>query len=287
MSVLDRSIAVLEILSAQNQSIGVIELSKQAKIPASTLHRLMIALSKHGLVAQDTHTRRYRLGSGVLRLARAYLQQNTLVSIAQEHLAELRNELQETVFLTALLGDDAVCVATAESPRPLQFYMRVGQRMPYHAAASARVILAFQAAADVERLLRREALNSFTDSTQTNPSDVLAELKQVRKRGYAICDEEMEVGVTAIAAPVRDASGQVAASVTSVAPTVRLASGTVRQRLLRNLLETANRIAVDLGHGAEPSQRARGPLTSEIRRMRARLGSREAPGAGASPVHPA
>ncbi len=250
MRVLERLLRVLEVLGEQQESVGVTQLSEQLGLPASTLHRLLGVLLQHGLVVQDVGSRRYRIGPGVLRLAKSYFLQNTLVSVAQPHLAALRTRVEETVFLTSLVGEDAICVATAESPRPLQFFMRVGQRMPYHAAASARSILAFQPRAEAERLVRREARERFTEATAVSVDDILRELQQVRRHGYAVCAEEMEVGVTALSAPVRDASNAVIASVTIVAPSVRFSAASRRAEALQMLLDASASISEALGHEA-------------------------------------
>lgn len=257
MRVVDRTLRLLELLAEQGDNVGVIQLSQQLALPASTLHRLLSVLAQHRLVVQEPVSRRYGLGPGVLGLAQSYLQGNLLVSSAQPFLASLRSRLQETVFLTALVGDDPICVATAESPRPLQFYMRVGQRMPCHAAASARAILAFRSPAEVARALGREALARFTRSTRTEASEVLAELGRVRERGYAVCAEEMEVGVTAVSAPVRDASGTVVASVTVVAPSERLAPPR-QSAAVEAVRATADAIAEALGYRSPRNGRAVG-----------------------------
>ncbi len=247
MRAIERTLRLLELLSEQPESMGVVQLGEQLHLPPSTLHRLLSVLVAHGYVVQDPGSRRYRLGSSVLRIAQSYLRQNTVLAAAQPLLARLRSATQETIFLTALVGDDAVCVATAESPRPLQFYMRVGQRMPYHAAASARAILAFRGAGEARRLLRGEALDRFTNATPRSVEDVLEELSLVRRQGYAVCEEEMEVGVTAVSAPVRDAAGEVVASVTVVAPSERL-DGARLQAALAPLLVTSAQISHTLGY---------------------------------------
>ncbi len=247
MRVVERALTLLEVLAGQTGSVGVLQLSEQLGLPPSTLHRLLAVLARRGYVTQDAASRRYRLGPAVLRVAQAFLSQNPLVATAQPHLARLRSATHETVFLTAWLGDDAVCVATAESPRPLQFFMRVGQRMPYHGAASARAILAYRPAPEIERLLRREVLERFTASTPSRVEDVMADLARVRQQGYTVCNEEMEVGVTAIAAPVRDASGEVVASVTVVGPSERLA-GEREPDVRRLVLATSAEISHALGY---------------------------------------
>lgn len=247
MRVVDRTLQLLEALSADAYGVGVTKLAEQLRDAPSTVHRLLTVLVRHRLVVQNIDSKRYRLGPGVLRLGEAYLRQNPLISVAQPHLADLRSRTSESVFLTEYVNGEAICVATAESPRPLRFFMRVGQRMPYHAAASARAILAFRPQEEAKELLRDEALQRFTETTPTTIDAVLAELGRVRQDGYAACDEEMEVGVTALSVPIRNAAGEAIASLSIVAPEHRLA-GALREAAVKGLLQQASNISAALGH---------------------------------------
>ncbi len=251
MHVVERVLRVLEALSEEGESVSGVQLAQQLGLPVSTLHRLLAVLVGHGFAVQEADSRRYRLGPAVLSLSQAYLRRNQLVSVAVPHLAQLRSRVQETVFLTALMGDDATCVATAESPRPLQFFMHPGRRMPYHASAAARAILAYRSDDEVERLLRREVLERFTPSTPTTVEQVLSGLQAVRQEGIATCDEEMEVGITAIAAPVWDAAGMSIASVTVVAPSGRL-WGAQRLAVAAATRDSALGISESLGYRRPP-----------------------------------
>ena len=124
--------------------------------------------------------------------------------------------------------------------------MRLGQRTPYHAAASARAILAFQEPAEQRRLLEGEPFEPFTDKTPSNLHDAGAALALTRARGYAVCDEEMEVGVAAVSVPVVGIDGVIDASLTLVAPYDRLAPS-ARYAAACVLAEASLAIANDLG----------------------------------------
>jgi len=119
--------------------------------------------------------------------------------------------------------------------------------MPFHCAASAKVILAYQPDEQIERVLNDKPLFKFTSRTITNISELREHLENVRRQGYAVCDGEMEVGVRAIAAPIFDNENRVIGSVTIVAPAERL-DQRARKRLLPQLLDTAQEISRRLGH---------------------------------------
>jgi len=246
----DRNLRVLEALAASPSPAGVIELSEALGEPAPSLHRTLQTLISHGLVVQQLQTKRYQLGPAILRLADAYREQNRLVVVAQPVLDALRSELHESVFVCELVDERAVVVAVAESPRPLRAFMRLGRQMPFHAAASARAILAFQDPSHIQRLLQLDGVDRYTGRTRTNTDELLGELDSARRRGYAVCDQEMEVGVKAIARPIRDDTGGVVASVAVVAPSERLATPG-REPALRALAMAAADISSRLGYRSD------------------------------------
>ena len=241
-----RLVQLLEVLTDEPDGLGVVELAGRLGQPPSSIHRLLTALAEHRLVAQDDGTRRYRTGPALLRYAQAFLHRDALSSVAGPYLSQLRDATRESVFLTELIRDDAVCVASAESPRPLRFFMRIGQRMPYHAAASARAILAFQPDLVIDRLLAAERMTPFTEATPVTVRAAMVDLERVRLNGFAVCDEEMEVGVTAVSAPIRDGSGRVGASITVVGPHHRLLAA--RSASVAAVIGAAEQIAHALGY---------------------------------------
>lgn len=245
MRSVSRTFDVLDALAAAPDGLGVTEISSHLNESPSTIHRLLAALVERGIAARDS-SRRYHLGTGTLRYAQSLQRHDRLIRIGQPYLARLSERTRESVFLSRIVGDDVVCVASAESPRPITFYMRPGERTPYHAASSARAILAYMGDDVARALLTREDLQSFTDRTPVTVNDALDELVRTRQRGYAICDDEMEVGVTGLAAPVRDSTGDVCASVTIVGPRDRLAAD-ARDQLVGSLLETTSELSMALG----------------------------------------
>jgi IclR family acetate operon transcriptional repressor len=253
MAVLTRALHLVNTLADESDGIGVNQLSAQLGEPPATVHRMLVALRDEGVVSQDSHSKRYRLGPLTLRWAQAFLRQDTTASAAQPFLDALRSKVTESVFLTELVGDHAVCVATAESPRPLRFFMSLGQRMPWHAAASARAILAYRSDEEARRLLKAERIRRFTSATPLSLTRVMEEIREIRTSGFAACEEELEVGVSALAAPVRDMSGDVLASVSVVAPSQRL-SGDARHGVTLEILATAQRISEGLGFRRDSSR---------------------------------
>lgn len=245
MKIIDRVVHLLEILGETPEGLTLTDAASSAELSVSTAHRILASLGDHRFVYQGAD-RRYRIGPEVARLAAGFQRQSPLVRIARPYLDSLRTKLNESVFLSERINDDVVCVATAEAPRLLTLFMQLSERAPYHAGASARAVLAYCAPAVQEDLLRRENRAQYTDKTRTGLGPALAALEETRKNGFALCEGELEIGVTALAVPVSQGRGEPLGAITVVAPSDRL-DRPVRQQVAEELKLAAEEIAGRLG----------------------------------------
>jgi IclR family acetate operon transcriptional repressor len=234
MEVVRRTLAVLRLLAERPDGYTLQELCRALDVSPPTMHRLLAVLASEGFVARATPSKRYSLGGDALRLASGA---RHVAEVAREDLASLRQDLGETAFVAELIGDRAVCVALVESPRPLRLFVRVGLELPLHAAASSRAILAFLDARRVRAMLKRGGLKRFTDETPATVDEVVDRFTTIRRRGYDVCDEELDPNVWAVAAPIRDLTGEVVASVTVAGPLRRMT--TVKQKQVATRVVTA------------------------------------------------
>lgn len=249
MQTLDRSVRILTVLADYPDGLGVTEVAHVVQEAPLTVHRLLTGLTEHQLAMQG-EDRRYRLGVSVLKLAQVFQRQDRVAMAAKAPMQALSERTQESLFLSELMGDDVICVTSAESPRPLTFFMRPGARSPYHASSSARVIAAFQPAARARDLVNKESLVAFTDRTPCTAAAALLEIDQTFARGYAVCDGELEIGVIALSVPICDGPRSVA-SLTIVAPSHRL--GPAAHVKTVSLLEAAA-AEVELTLGLQPPE---------------------------------
>lgn len=195
----DRALDLLEALARHDGPVGVGEVAALTGLPQGTAHRLLRSLQSRGYVRHDV-TRKYSLGAAALRLGDAA--ERSLSRSARPHLAELVALTGETGNLAVLEGDDVVYVAQVPSPRTLRMFADVGRHVPPHSTAVGKVLLA---AMDRERalaLLRRRGLTPMTDHTIVDPDAFVAELDRVGERGFAIDDQEQEIGVRCVAVPI-------------------------------------------------------------------------------------
>jgi DNA-binding IclR family transcriptional regulator len=216
----DRAVAILEILARDGEA-GVTEVARELGVHKSTASRLLAALDRRELVTQDAARGRFRLGVGIVRLAGAASARLDVVQESRPVCRALAQEVGETVNLAILSGRDALYLDQAVGPAALSPHNWAGRRIPVHATSDGKVLLAYLPEAELGPCLT-PPLARFTARTITDVARFPELLAAVRRRGYATAVEELEAGLTAIAAPVRDAEGRVIASISASGPSFRI-----------------------------------------------------------------
>jgi IclR family transcriptional regulator, acetate operon repressor len=217
----DRAITVLEILARRGEA-GVTEVAAELGVHKSTAFRLLAALEHRDLVEQLADRGKYRLGFGVIRLAGATSAQLDLSRESRPVCVRLAGEVGETVNVAVLADSAVVNVTQVRGSAAIISHNWVGQRTPLHATSSGKVLLAYQLEAIRHRLVGRRPLPRFTPHTIVSPVGLTAQLDEVRQQGYACTVQELEIGLNAVAAPVRGQDGTVIAAVSASGPSYRL-----------------------------------------------------------------
>jgi len=242
----DRAVSVLDMLAHAGEA-GVTAIAAELGVHKSTAFRLVAALEARGLVEQNAERGRYRLGVGILRLAAAATARLDLVQESRALLRSLATEAGETVNLTVLSDGAALYVDQVAGSSALQLHNWVGQRIPLHATSNGKVLLSGLSDADAVKVVGR-TLRGYTDSTVRSTAELVGQLADVRRQGYAVAVDELEVGLTAVAAPVRNAHDDVVASISVSGPTFRL-DGDERDRATAATVDVAQEISRRLGWG--------------------------------------
>jgi IclR family acetate operon transcriptional repressor len=235
-----RAVAILDALAAGGE-LGTTDVARRTGISASTVSRQLGTLARLGLVEHVVATGRYRLGVRVLGLANAVLGRLDLRDLARPHLEELVHQVGETATLSVPGNGDAITVDFVPTDRYLQGVTRLGRPSVGHASSAGKVLLAF---GDVP--LPRGKLTVYTPATITDPARLAEEIERVRRDGVAEAVEEREVGLSAIAAPVWGAGGELAAIVALQGPTSRFDAQAMRAAAPL-LLVCTGRISAALG----------------------------------------
>jgi DNA-binding IclR family transcriptional regulator len=216
----DRAVAILEILARDGEA-GVTEVARELGVHKSTASRLLAALDRRELVTQDTARGKFRLGMGIVRLAGAASARLDVVQESRPVCRALAQQVGETVNLAILSGRDALYLDQTAGPAALSPHNWAGQRIPVHATSDGKVLLAYLPEAELSECLT-PPLARFTDRTVADPARFPSLLAEVRRRGFATAVDELEAGLTAVAAPVRNAEGNVIASISASGPSFRI-----------------------------------------------------------------
>jgi IclR family transcriptional regulator, KDG regulon repressor len=243
------AIELLKAFSEDEVEIGISTLAKRLGVAKSTVHRLATTLVSEGLLEQDRVTGKYRLGIALFRLGTLVRRRMNVSEEARPHLFSLRQKTNETVHLAILDGTDIMYVYFLESTQAVRMRSDLGLRKPAYCTAEGQAILAFGPPEAVQAVIRT-GLHARTPQTITDPDKLLKALDAVRQRGCAIEDEESEIGVRCLAAPIRNDAGDVVAAVGVAGPVSRLSKKALTA-FMPHVIETANAISARLGHRAK------------------------------------
>lgn len=234
---------ILEVL-AHRGTVGVTALAAELGVHKSTASRLVATLESRGLVEQVEDRGKYRLGSGVLRLAGATTARLDLVQEARPICRRLAAETNETVNVVVRSGDAALYIDQISGPSTLSSYNWVGQHIPLHATSNGKVLVSELAEPELTRTLGE--LRSYTTATVTDRPALDAQLAAVRAKGYAVAADELDLGLTALAAAIRNAHGEIVASVSVSGPSFRLDQARVAE-LAPRVRQAAEDVSTRLG----------------------------------------
>lgn len=242
-----RVLDILECFTDKRSSWGIIELAQKLGLPASTVHRLMNTLVSRGYLAQDPHSKRYKPGSRLIWFSEAVISQYDSRNIARPFLQELAKLADETVHLCQLDHFDLFYVDKIETSHSVNCNSYMGLRIPAHASSAGKAMLAYQDETTIQTYLDQlDRSPVFTKNTISDPEALLAELSQVKSQGYALDNEEIELGLTCVAAPIFDMNRSVQMALSISGPTFRM-QGSLEQfiPLVKN---TAQKVSDMLGY---------------------------------------
>ena len=242
-----RAIDILDLFDDQTSQLGITEIAAALDLHKSTAAGLVYTLEHNDYLEQDPATRKYRLGLKLVERASTALEQIDVRELALPHLRELRDWCDESVNLAIRDGGHIVYIERLPSTHPLGMRSKVGTRASVHSTALGKAILSCMPPAEVQQLIAQYGLPAITPQTITDPKQFLLEIDRTRERGFALDNEENEMGVRCVAAPICDHAGRVVAAASVSAPIQRVPMSEV-PRYGRKVSETARAISSKLGN---------------------------------------
>lgn len=243
----DRALDLIDALAESSGELSLGDLAKRTGLNPSTCHHLLATLTRRGYVGRVPYSRSYCLGPRVTTLSQQRSKQFSIADLAMPELERLGETTRESVHLAVLQGHALVTLAMLDSRLPIRVASDgVTKAHAAHATATGKAILAWLPEPEIVRVLAETGLQGFTDKTCTSISDLMEELRLVRRRGYSVDDEEFQPGVLCIGAAVRDHTGAVIASISCSMPAMR-ASGENRKAVIAAVKRCATAISERLG----------------------------------------
>ena len=246
LSSVANSIRLTKAFSENEYEMGISALAMRLGLAKSTVHRLATTLVEYDILEQNRETGKYRLGLALFELG-------TLVRRKMDTVAESRAQMRavaemtgETVQLAVLDHQSVLYIRILESRQAVRMSTIAGSRAPAHCTSVGKALLAHQPAEDVQAIVEN-GLKRYTTNTITDPGVLKEELASVRAKGYAIDDEEIEVGLRCVAAPIRNHTGRVIAALSVAAPVQRMTKKTV-QTTVPTVVAAADAISRRLGY---------------------------------------
>lgn len=238
---------VLLSFTKEKPSWGVTELSQEFGLSKSMVHRLLASLQHFDFVEIDPESKKYRLGYKILVLGQIAANQIDIRKISLPEMKKLAEVSGESVILTIRDGMTGVAIEIVEGTQAITWKTSLGSHLPLHCGASKKVLLAFQTPEFIERYLQSAHLLRLSDQSLMEIDSVREELAQIRKEGVAVTSSEVDLGVTAIAAPIFNGQKEIVAGLTIGGPEFRF-TPEVRNSLSQSLKDTTARISAKLGY---------------------------------------
>jgi DNA-binding IclR family transcriptional regulator len=246
VGVLTKVLAIFELLDRNPDGLQLRHIAELTKFNKSTSYRLLTHLEGTGYLVRD-HQGAYFLGPRLVKLGSNSTYQSTIRRISRPTLEDLRRITEETVNLAVLDGPSVLYIDVLESPHLFRMVSEIGMRRALHCTGLGKAILAWQPPDVRERLLRSMQLDRFTEHTIVRKSDLISELGRVERRGYAVDNEEAQLGARCLAAPIFDSEGAVTAGISVSGPLTRMTRNRTAE-IAKAIKTAAAEISLHLGH---------------------------------------
>jgi IclR family transcriptional regulator, KDG regulon repressor len=245
--VIDRAAQILDSFGFDHQELSVSEIGAKTGLHRSTAHRILMALEYNDLIKQNPDTGKYHLGIKLFKLGHQAVSQLNLREICRPFLSRLMNETQETIHLAVLDDDQVLYLDKVEGPHALRMPSRVGRHIPTYCTSLGKAMLSCLDDHEVKNIFRNRVLRSYTVNTVKTLDRLLTDLRVIRRRGYSVDNEEIEIGLRCVGAPIKDHTGAMVGAISTAAPSARLAAQKI-PGVGRLVMAVAAEISEQLGY---------------------------------------
>jgi DNA-binding IclR family transcriptional regulator len=241
---------LLEQFHGDIDELGVTELSKRLKLHKNNVFRLLATLESRGYIEQNKATENYRLGLKALELGQTFIRQMGLLRQAKPILEQMVEESNETSYVAIYKDNYIVYLDVVETNLTVRVVSRVGSRLPAYCTAAGKVHMAYMTDEELDELISDMKFKQITPTTIASAEALREALVKVRELGYAMDDEELDLGVRCIAAPIRDYTRRIVGAISVSGPTMRVSNERIESELVPLVLKSATELSTRLGFPA-------------------------------------
>lgn len=242
---IERAIQILDSFDKDHPYWGLTEIAQEVGLHKATTHRIMTTLVNYNYLEKTSDGLKYKLGPRLASLGYSVIQRFDVRRAALRYMEKIVQEFNEACDLSIFDGREILYLEVLQSNHSLTISAATGMRLPAHCTASGKVFLAFLPEENFQRFIQ-QPLRKLTEKTITDPQILKNKLSEIREAGYAIDDEEMELGIKAIAAPIFDQNGEIIASISIPGPTSRILDEKIPEFAFA-LKQTSQNISRSLG----------------------------------------
>lgn len=245
----ERALSILEVLSDYNDGLGITEIGEGTGLHKSTVHRLLGTLIYKGYVIQDNINNKYKLTMKIFELGNKKIKDADILKASTPYTKELMEKVNEVVHLVIRDGVDIVYIDKVEADNTIRMASTIGRRTPLYCTSVGKSMMAFMEDKEVDNIWNNTSILKLTEKTIIDLNELKKELKKVRELGYAEDDEENEIGVRCVGAPVFNHRGEVEGAISISGPTIRVTKDKVEE-YGKEVRRIANLISKELGYFA-------------------------------------
>lgn len=239
-----KAIRVIEYVAASKEA-GVTEISRGLGYGVSATYHLLNTLREENILVQDKNTKKFKLALKLWQLGNLAYEQNHIADVIKPYLKKLRDLTGETANLTILDNNRTVYIAQEESDRLVRMFTKTGATAPLHCTGGGKTILAHKTKEVRDDIIEKINLERFTKSTITDKEEFKKELDTIKENGYGFDNEERELGVSCIAAPIFDLSNNVIASISISGPSARF-TDQAKSKWIKDTVAVARQVTDEL-----------------------------------------
>lgn len=243
----DRALSIVELISNHRDGLGITEIGEKLDLHKSTVHRLLQTLIYKGFVVQDNNSRNYMISFKLFEIGQRKVEGLDILEISKKHIKRLVKQVNETVHLVVRDENEVAYIDKMEADNTISMSSKIGRRSPMYSTSVGKAILAYSEKSDIERIWKSSEIIKFTKNTITEYEKFIKELDKIKQQGYAIDNEEHELGVRCIGVPVFNRFGEVEAAISVSGPAMRMDRDKI-EKIKKGVMDSAREIGRELGY---------------------------------------